>query len=72
MLKDEVQVMKGDEVPLIPTNLKTLLMEEHVDTIPWIPYHPTYGFPRKSGRCTPRCQPTSQPWLQAKVSASPM
>ena len=41
MLKDEVQVMKGDEVPLIPTNLKTLLMEEHIDAIPWIPYHLT-------------------------------
>ena len=41
MPKDEVQVMKGDEVPPIPTNLKTLLMEEHVDAIPWIPYHPT-------------------------------
>ena len=41
MLKDEVQVMKGDKVPLIPMNLKTLLMEEHVDAIPWIPYHPT-------------------------------
>ena len=38
--KDEVQVMKGDEVPPIPTNLKTLLMEEHIDAIPWIPYHP--------------------------------
>ena len=24
-----------------PMNLKTLLMEEHVDAIPWIPYHPT-------------------------------
>ena len=41
MLKDEVQVMKGDEVPPIPINLETLLMEEHVDAIPWIPYHPT-------------------------------
>ena len=40
MLKDEVQVMKGDEVPPIPTNLETLLMEEHMDAIPWIPYHP--------------------------------
>ena len=40
-LKDEVQVMKGDEVPLIPMNLKTLLMEEHVDAIPWIPFHLT-------------------------------
>ena len=39
MLKDEVQAMKGDEVPLIPMNLKALLMEEHVDAIPWIPYH---------------------------------
>ena len=33
MLKDKVQVMKGDKVPPIPMNLKTLLMEEHVDTI---------------------------------------
>ena len=41
MLKDEVQVMKGEEVPLIPMNLKTLLMEEHIDAIPWIPCHPT-------------------------------
>ena len=38
--KDEVQAMKGDEVPLIPTNLETLLMEEHMDAIPWIPYPP--------------------------------
>ena len=29
------------EVPLIPMNLETLLMEEHVDAIPWIPYHLT-------------------------------
>ena len=41
MLEDEVQVMKGDEVPPIPMNLETLLMEEHIDTIPWIPYHLT-------------------------------
>ena len=41
MPKDEVQVMKGDEVPLIPMNLETLLMEEHMDAIPWIPYHLT-------------------------------
>ena len=40
-LKDKVQVMKGDEVPLIPMNLEALLMEEHVDAIPWIPYHLT-------------------------------
>ena len=31
------QMMKGDEVPPIPMNLETLLMEEHVDAIPWIP-----------------------------------
>ena len=30
-----------DEVPPIPMNLEALLMEEHIDTIPWIPYHPT-------------------------------
>ena len=41
MLKGEVQVMIGDEVPLIPMILETLLMEEHVDAIPWIPYHLT-------------------------------
>ena len=41
MLKGKVQAMIGDEVPLIPTILETLLMEEHVDAIPWIPYHPT-------------------------------
>ena len=51
-LKGEVQAKIGDEVPPIPTNLKTLLMEEHKDTIPWIPYHPDpYGSPRKYGRC---------------------
>ena len=32
--------MKGDEVPLIPTNLETLLMEEHVDTNPLDPLPP--------------------------------
>ena len=36
-----VQAMIGDEVPPMPTILETLLMEEHVDAIPWIPYHPT-------------------------------
>ena len=41
MPKDKVQVMKGDEVPQTPANLETLLMEEHIDAIPWIPYHPT-------------------------------
>ena len=41
MLKDEVQAMIGDEVPPIPMILETHLMEEHVDAIPWIPYHPT-------------------------------
>ena len=41
MLKDEVQVMKDNEVPLIPMNLETLLIAEHVDAIPWIPYHLT-------------------------------
>ena len=41
MLKGEVQVMIGDKVPLIPMILETHLMEEHMDAIPWIPYHPT-------------------------------
>ena len=29
-----------DKMPLILTILETHPMEEHVDTIPWIPYHP--------------------------------
>ena len=70
-LNDEVQVMKGDEVPLIPMNLETLLMEEHIDAIPWIPYHPSYGSSREPCRHGLRCRPASQPWSQAKVSASP-
>ena len=41
MLKGKVQVMIGNEMPLIPTILKTHLMEKQVDAIPWIPYHPT-------------------------------
>ena len=41
MPKGEVQAKIGDEVPPIPAILKTHLMEEHVDAIPWIPYHPT-------------------------------
>ena len=39
--KGEVQVMIGDKVPLILMILKTHPMEEHVDAIPWIPYHLT-------------------------------
>ena len=39
--KGEVQVMIGDEVPLILMILETHPMEEYVDAIPWIPYHPT-------------------------------
>ena len=39
--KGKVQVMIGDEVPPIPMILETHLMEEHVDAIPWIPYHLT-------------------------------
>ena len=54
MLKDEVLVMIGDKVSLIPMILKILTREELVDVrtqiwhmvdttdvIPWIPYHPT-------------------------------
>ena len=41
MLKGEVLVMIGDKVPLILMILETHPMEEHVDAIPWIPYHPT-------------------------------
>ena len=33
--------MIGDEAPLILMILETHPMEGHVDTIPWIPYHPT-------------------------------
>ena len=40
-LKSEVQAVIGDEVPPIPTILETLLIKEHVDAIPWIPYHLT-------------------------------
>ena len=39
-LKDEVQVMKGDKVPLNPMNLEAPLMEEHVDAIPLDPLPP--------------------------------
>ena len=41
MLKDEVLVMIGNKVPLLLAILKTHPMEEHVDAIPWIPYHLT-------------------------------
>ena len=41
MPKGEVLVMIGDEVPLILKTLETHPMEESVDAIPWIPYHPT-------------------------------
>ena len=41
MPKGKAQVMIGDEVPLIPMILETHLMEEPMDNILWIPYHPT-------------------------------
>ena len=60
----------GDEVSPIPMNLKTLLMEEHVDAIPGSLTTQPYGSSRESGRCTPGCWPASQPWSQVKVSAA--
>ena len=73
MLKDEVQAMKGDEVPLIPMKPQDPPYGgahrcHPLDPLPTRPY----GSPRKSGRCTPRCRPASQPWSQVKVSASHM
>ena len=41
MLNGEVLVMIGDEVLLILMILRTHPMEEHMDAIPWIPYHLT-------------------------------
>ena len=41
MPKGKVPVMIGDKMPLLLVILKTHPMEEHMDTIPWIPYHPT-------------------------------
>ena len=41
MPKGKVPVMIGDKVPLLLAILKTHPMEEHMDTIPWIPCHPT-------------------------------
>ena len=65
--------MKGDEVPLIPMNLKTLLMEGAHGCHPLDPLPPDpMDLLGKPCRCTPRCQPASQPWSQVKVSASPM
>ena len=70
--RTSVQAMKGDEVPPIPVNLETLLMEEHMDAIPWIPYHPDpMESSRQPYRHALRCWPASQPWTQVKVSASP-
>ena len=72
MLMGEVQAMKGDEVPLIPVNLKALPLAEHVDTIPMDPSTTrSYGSSRKPCRHALRCWPAGQPWSQVKVSASP-
>ena len=41
MPKGEALVMIGNKVPLLLTILETHPMEEHMDAIPWIPYHLT-------------------------------
>ena len=37
----KVQVMIGDKLPMMLMILETHPMEEHMDAIPWIPYHLT-------------------------------